>query len=248
MIVCAVLDAYVRGSRGSIVLSFLPLIFLWCLTGKYTTGRKALTAAIILLTVALYPLLTGLRGERIASGQGIDFDREMASHQASSAEGIGISLDQVAGRIVGIDSMIEIRHHMRTMAGPDSHVSTIEASRLPWLANGGQMVTYMTHSVVGIPDEVVEGRSPGFLGGPYLVGGPDGMILFTILFVLGLGWVWNRMAFQPFAAPFLAYLASVILSYTEEGVYGLENPISAALAILLVGWIFRRFILKPKVT
>ena len=242
MVVCAVLDAYVRGSRGSIVLAFLPLIFLWCLTGTYTAGRKALTFAIILLTVVLYPLLTGLRGERIATGQGIEFDSKSASQQASSAEGIGISLDQVAGRIVGIDSMIEIRRHMQELAGPDSAVTTVQLSRLPWLANGGQMVTYMTHSVVGIPEEVVEGRSPGFLGGLYLVGGPDWMVFFTILYVIVVAALWKGISKHPYASPLLAYLASVILSYTEEGVYGLENPISALLAIVLVIWLFNRFI------
>ncbi len=245
MVVCAVLDAYVRGSRGSIVLAFLPLIFLWCLTGTYTAGRKALTFAIILLTVVLYPLLTGLRGERIASGQGIDFDSKTASQQASSAEGIGISLDQVAGRIVGIDSMIEIRRHMRELAGPESSITTFQPSRLPWLANGGQMVTYMTHTVVGIPEEVVEGRSPGFLGGLYLVGGPDGMVIFTILYVTLVAVLWKRISKHSYAAPLLAYIASVILSYTEEGVYGLENPISALLAILLVVWLFKRLIVAP---
>jgi len=226
-------------------LAFLPLIFLWCLTGTYTAGRKALTFGVVLLTVALYPILTGLRGERIASGQGMDFDQQAASQQASSAEGIGISLDQVAGRIVGIDSMIEIRRHMRSLPGPDSHLTTIDPSRMSWLANGGAMVVYMTHNVVGIAEDVVEGRSPGFLGGLYLVGGPDGMVLLCVLYVIVVAATWKRLSKHAYAAPLLAYLASVILSYTEEGVYGLENPVSAALAIMIVVWLFRRYVVLP---
>jgi len=197
MIASAILDAYVRGSRGSIVLAFLPLIFLWCLSGTYTAGRKALTLAVVLLTVVLFPLFTGLRGERIASGQGIDYDQQTAAKQATSSEGIGLSLDQVAGRIVGIDSMIEIRHYMRTAPSPDVSVTTINPSRLAWLANGSAMVIFMTYSVVGIPEEIVEGRSPGFLGGLYLVGGTDGMVILTVLFVLLVALVCPRFSVIP---------------------------------------------------
>lgn len=244
MVACALLDAYVRGSRGSVALAFLPLIFLWGLTGTYTAGRKSLTVGILLLTIALYPILTGLRGERIANGQGVDFDKQVASQQASSAEGIAISLDQVAGRVVGVDSMMQIRHHMRTLPGPEESVTTLNPSRMAWLANGGQMVIYMTYTVVGIPDDVVEGRSPGFLGGLFLVGGADGIVLLTILYVVLVACVWKLLSKHPYAAPLLAYVASVILGYTEEGVYGLENPLSAALAIAIVAWMFKRYVVR----
>lgn len=109
------------------------------------------------------------------------------------------------------------------------------------------MVTYMTYDVVGIPVDVVEGRSPGFLGGLYLVGGADGMVLMTMGYAIFLWCVWRRTSRHAYATPLLAFLASVILSYTEEGVYGLENPISTVLAIVIVVWLFRRFVVPaPK--
>jgi len=242
MIVSAALDAYVRGSRGSIAIAFLPLIFIWLLSGKYSAGRKALTAVIVLVTVALFPLFTSVRQERIASGQGLEYDAQAASAQSSSSEGVALSLNEIAGRVVGIDSMIEVINHVHTPPGADQNLTTINPSRLLWLANGGQMVTYMTYTVVGISEDAVEGRSPGLLGGLYLVGGLDGMILLTICYALFLWLAWKRTSRHPYATPLLAFLASVILSYTQEGVYGLENPISTVLAMVIVIWIFRRFI------
>jgi len=244
----AVLDAYVRGSRGSIVIAFLPLIFLWLLSGTYTAGRRALTGAIVFLTVALFPLFTSVRNERIATGQGAEYDAQAATAQSSSAEGMALSLNQIGGRVVGIDSMIEILRHMESPPGANQNLTTLNPSRMLWLASGGQMVTYMTYDVVGIPVDVVEGRSPGFLGGLYLVGGPDGMVLMTMGYAIFLSFVWRRTSQHAYATPLLAFLASVILSYTEEGVYGLENPVSTVLAITIVVWLFRRFVMpRPEV-
>jgi hypothetical protein len=245
MVVAAVMDAYVRGSRGSIALAFVPVILLWLISGTYTAGRKTMTLVILLMTVAMYPVFTALRVQRIAEEKGGEFDVRTASEQATSSEGIGLALNQAAGRVVGIDSMMQVLRHTDRPPQASDNLSTVSPSRMAWLASGGTMVLYMTHQVVGIPEEIVEGRSPGFLGGLYLVGGPDGMVLLTILYTLGVWAAWRALSKHRFAAPLLAYLASIVLAYTQEGVYGLENPISATLAILIVVWVFHRFVVRP---
>ena len=244
LVLSAALDAFVRGSRGSIALAFVPVIFLWLISGTYTKARQTLSVSVVLLTLALYPLFTALRLQRIATDKGAEFNAQVATEQATSSDGIALSLNQVAGRVVGIDSMMQVQRYVDAGSAPQTSLTTISLGRVAWLANGGAMVMFMTHQVVGIADDIVEGRSPGVLGGLYLVGGLDGMVLFTLLYVAGIWAAWRYVARLEYAPPLLAYLASAILSYTQEGVFGLENPISTALAMGLTVWVFRRWIIK----
>ncbi len=242
----AVLDAYVRGSRGSIALAFLPLMFLWGVSGTFSQARKVLSLAVVVLTFALFPIFTMVRGERIAASQEREIDREAVAQEAVSSEGLTFAFNTVAGRVMGIDSMMQIAQDSRPSPTAIAGVTSISPSRLTWLASGGQMVQYMTHTVVGIPLDVIEGRSPGFLGGFYIVGGTDGMVLLTVLYTGLVVLIWRRIASHRYAAPLLAYVAAVLMSYTQEGVFGLENPLSTALAILATVWLFRRFIVAKE--
>jgi hypothetical protein len=65
IIVSAMIDSYLSTSRGILLLTVLPIYFLWLLTGRMTRGRKAGLAVVALAVVVLFPTITALRYKRL---------------------------------------------------------------------------------------------------------------------------------------------------------------------------------------
>ncbi|MFO0569259.1 MAG: hypothetical protein U0263_26615 [Polyangiaceae bacterium] len=230
----ALVDSVIRTSRGSVLFFCASALLMWLLMRQWTAARKWFTAAIVGLTVALYPFFTQLRKLRMQEEQ---FSaQQLTSGVESSSEGnSGLdALSNVTTRVSGLDGLL---HVLRYEGGSDSSVN-FKRAELVFDHRG--MTNFMTYNIVGIPESYVEGRPPGVLGGFVIAGGTGGMYLFLILYTVAAWWGWRAIARLSIAPVALGFFGQTLFLYTSEGRLGVQDPVAWGVTLLVL-WGFQRY-------
>lgn len=234
------LDGVVRASRGSVLHFLLPVFFLWILSHRFTRYRAGLAALAFVSTVVLYPFFTDLRADRIRDHELTTSQIANASTSMGEQRAIAGSLGSLITRISGLDGLAQIFRHKSDESGefapPDSS--------LLLLFDNERMASKMTYEIVGISTEFVEGRPPGLVGAFILGAGEIGMVPLVALYTLLTWAAWRVLARRALAPVFQALFAWVLLLYSSEGVLGVQDPISWAVAFWAITILDRRILRK----
>ncbi|MHB0995538.1 MAG: hypothetical protein ACYC2I_04125 [Elusimicrobiales bacterium] len=203
-------DAALRGSKGSLFLAPLLLIFLMLSGGFVPRWTHAAAAAVpVLAGVAVAPLITAYRGFRIAGDAGWQALLSAVSAYSISPSGLLKSSAVIFFRIPGVETAM-------VLAGAGAPVL--------WLAgvktalSGGGLGEYITRTVFLLPPEYQHSFAPSFLGGSYLVGGFVGVA--AAFFLAGAaaigGWgLLGRMQLRSLPVARSLFLALLFWGVTE---------------------------------
>jgi hypothetical protein len=236
--ILVLLDSFVRTSRTGLLLAALPVAFLWGFSDRFTKKRRNFIICVVALTVFLYPLITIMRTVRITGGSlGVPRFQE-AIQYIDYKEVLSVAMVKFTTRVGGLDGLA---HNLNF--GPTS----MDPARLLWLLDYETISKFHTYEVVGIPSGQIEGRSPGLLGGFVLAGGMTGMVMLVIVYTILLWLAWQGIVRSPIAPVVLAFFSANILFYTSEGKFGIQDPLSWLIAILIVHWVYEWLIVKSKI-
>ena len=223
-------DSFMRGSRASVAQAMVPMCLLWLLSNTLTRSRTLAIALAVPLVLVTFPFLTSIRVARM-NGHAVDAETLRAGFDdLRSLEALGSYIDAMTGRFQGFDGLL---HNLDY--GDDAY----DSSRLLWIADSSQLVFHQTHRVVGISDDVIEGRSPGLLGGFLIVGGFAGLAPLIVLYTILVWLLWQGLGSLQIAPVALSFMAARLLEYTGEGTFGVQHPIAGLVAIAIASMVFR---------
>lgn len=182
-------DAALRGSKGSLFLAPLLLVFLMLSGGFVPRWTHAVAAAIpVLAGVAAAPLITAYRGFRIAGAAGWQALMGAVSAYSISSSGLIKSSVVIFFRIPGVETAIALAG----VGAPVLGVSGVETA-----LSGGGLGEYITRTVFLLPPDYQHSFAPSFLGGACLVGGFAGVAGAFFLAGLLAAWGWKFLGRFP---------------------------------------------------
>lgn len=214
-----VVEMLLRGSRGSILLVVLLLIFL-VMSGGLKLYRKEKILAFIVLILGLFmvPIMTKYRHLRLNQDlSNIDAISTSLYHFAGNSWSTLLNgIEFVLLRMPGIESVSAIEAMMRTMKLEPLGMYAIEV-----LKSKQGIAGYLTNVLYYIPVESNSLAAPGFVGWFYLIGGIPtvitGAILLSFLVVFGSKLLnSNWLTCRPIIQTFYLWLLFVALT---DGVF-----------------------------
>lgn len=223
-LVFSLADAWMRGSRSSVALAAIPMLILWVVTNKITAARKGIIALCGMAVVLSYPIFTALRLARVRGTELMSTDIFSAISDVLSIDGLYRYINALIGRFQGINGLLLSLDYVKR--NPDS-------SSLIRLVDQSRMAFFHTHRVAGVPDEMIEGCAPGFLGGFINAGGLLFMYGAVIATPFLIHFVWQKLRAIRIHLPAVAFGSLTLFLYINEGTFGLQTPIAFIIALLL---------------
>ena len=229
--VVAAVEAYVSTSRGTILNYGIPLLFLWILTGRMTKGRKSVVIFGIIASLALSPILTTLRSQRLFASHAI------TAVSVSQPNGITVS-----GIVAGLQRSIIRVGGAQGILITQAHSQPLGLNGLPRVFAPNGLIVYYTYQVVRLRQDTAlfDLRSPSAPGAAILVGGPIGaaLVVLIVLVLLGLCWmgIGRRCRSWPVGC---ALFCGAVVNYFSEG--NMVFIYKALLAAAVIEWIYRRY-------
>lgn len=212
-------DVILKSSKSSFLLYFLAFGLLLLITNRITKRRMQLLGIVLVITVAMFPLISMYRTLRLSGMPIADTFIDAAVLSAIESGESGTIFSTVGFfiyRLVGADSLLYI----------------INANLQPLysLAFNGVLspTNVMTHYVAGFPEWAMTAVAPGLLGWFYLIGGIKYTIIGIAFFTL-LSWIiWClisniRIYCLPIAQSL--FLSQFIIICSDGGLEGLLMPI-----------------------
>jgi hypothetical protein len=241
LVLSAALTSVVSTSRGALLVSVLPVVFVWLVSGRFTTGRKWFLGVIVLLTMLAFPLISALRYVQLLTPGDLSENVGLAfsiTQQIDRADLLANSFAGLVSRVGGMDGLLHIighEEHADLERGPGWLWRLLVAESVP---------VYHTRDVVGVttPGDF---RAPGFLGGFILLVGSAGAIALVALFVVAMGVLWRWLQGLRTAPVALALCAQYILGFTSEGTMQWQQAMSLLVVILTCEWLYRVVLREP---
>lgn len=197
---CGVLDSYASTSRGTLLGTAAPVFFLWLLTKRFTPRRKAGVAALLLVSVALFPVLSTARSERLTGEPGSTTEDPLPVALVSSA--LNVVTRVGAGGADGLWPALDHRGNF-----------SIESSGRLLLP--GRLGSYFTQTVVGVrtPNDF---RTPGVLASLVILGAAAGVVAGIMVMVPLCGLLWARVSRLRTAPVSLALAVTAIVVFFQS--------------------------------
>jgi len=184
LVMHGVIDMLLRGSRSSLLLSILLLVFFIIAGGlKLRRNEKILALFILLAGLFMIPVMTEYRMYRVVENLPV-MDALLTSLSAIGSDVVGTLLrgiEFVLFRMPGVEAI-------SSMVGLDAEPLGMRAIEV--LHDEQGVAGYLTHEVYGITREATTLSAPGFIGWFYLVGGvPATIVGSTVLAItIVVGW------------------------------------------------------------
>lgn len=188
----SVADAVLRGSKGSLLVAPLLVIFLWMCGGiKFKKGEiysvlAAGTLALISTPVMAAYRICRLSGEAMPAAVLSALRNYSLSPSAFLESGLFIFL-----RIPGIETAIVV---LGLGAVP------LGASSFNLLFTGSGVGGYITQKLFFLPVEYAQSFASSFLAGSYLLAGYSGVIGAAVLVAFASTYIWRKLAAARFEA------------------------------------------------
>ena len=223
-LVFSLADAWMRGSRSSVALAAIPMLILWLVTNKITVLRKGIIALCGIAVVLSYPIFTALRLARVRGSVLTYTDVFSTLSDVLSVDGLYRYIDVIIGRFQGINGLLLSLNYVKRNPDSTSLIRLVDQSRMGF---------FHTHRVAGVPDELIEGCAPGFLGGFINAGGLLFMYGAVIATPFLIHFVWQKLQAIRIHLPAVAFGSLTLFLYINEGTFGLQTPIAFIIALLL---------------
>ena len=183
-----VMDVLIKSSRGALLLSVLSLIFL-ALVGGYKIRRmeKYAFSAVVALAAIAIPLT---HQYRVLRNSGLEITAAISGLADSPWNLSTMILDAIQFiyfRLPGVEMPIAIMG----VGGRPLGSRAFEVLSVP---NG--VADYLTHTVLGFPQEVTHSFAPSFIGWFYLIGGELGVITSGMILALFVTVFWGKLIGQ----------------------------------------------------
>lgn len=217
-------DAWMRGSRSSLALAAIPMLTLWVSTNKLNAARKAVIAACGILVVLAYPFFTALRLARVRGTGLLRTDYIAAVSEVFSVDGVCRYIDVLIGRLQGVNGLLLSLDYQAANPGGSSLVRLVDQSR---------MALFHTHRVAGVPDDIVEGCAPGFLGGLINAGGVYFMYGAVFATPYVVHFFWQKLRATSICPAALAFGSLTLFLYINEGTFGVQTPVAFSIALII---------------
>ena len=217
-------DAWMRGSRSSVALAAIPMLVLWLITNKLTATRRAIIALCGILVVLSYPIFTALRLARVRGTELIHTDIFSAISDVFSLDGLYRYIDVLISRFQGVNGLLLSLNYQQ------SHP---ESSSLLRLVDQSRMAYFHTHRVAGVPDDMIEGCAPGFLGGLVNAGGMMLMYGAVLASPYVIHFIWQTLRATCIQPAALAFGSLTLFLYINEGTFGVQTPIAFSVALVI---------------
>ncbi len=208
-----IVDMLLRGSRSSLLLSVLLLIFLVMSGGlKLYRSEKVLAFLVLIAALFMVPIMTEYRMHRIVEDLSV-IDAIFASLSIIGSEGWATLLhgiEFVFFRMPGIEAVSAmISLGVEPLGEETIKIISVEQG----------LAGYLTHNIYGIPIEENTLSAPSFVGWLYLVGGTiavaKGVIVLAVVVVFG----WHSLRKKYFVASPISktYFLWVLFTALTEG-------------------------------
>lgn len=223
LVAAAIIDGFVSTSRGSLVTLLAPLLLMLLLTRRFTNNRRIGLLFIAIATLALFPIFSNLRTEKL-SGQAA----------TTSAPLLGSLVDSgtlVIGRVTGVDGVWYALDHRGNFSVPNT-LSFLQP---------GKLADYYTHQVVEVP-VANDFRSPGLIGGLMIVGGAPAVVLFTFLITVIFQLLWSTLLLLRCAPVALALGAITIGIFVMGGSLDFLSLLKVGLEATACELVYRRLL------
>ena len=229
LLLMAGLDTVLSTSRGSFARYGLPVLFLWLLTGRLTARRAAFVALTLLLTLALHPVASALRAQRMSESMVARGGEELDAADGSTLFTLGV----LASRVGGAEGVWYVAGRMD---------EGVDAARVVDHLSGALPIhVYHTRAIVGLP-AIVDFRSPGLLGGLMLLGGRAWWLWLLAGYAAAVRLGWGGLSRLRTAAVARSIAAMQCLLQSMEGTFQAQNVGSMLATILVVELAQRRFL------
>lgn len=199
-VACGALDSYASTSRGALLAISAPLLFLWLLTRRFDLRRKVAIAGVLLAVVALFPVLSSLRSERLTGEPAAERPDPLPTRMVSS--GLNVVTRVGAG---GADSL---------WAALD-HRANFSIDRSAGLLLPGRLGRYFTQTVVGVkaPND---NRAAGVIASLMMIGSAAGVVVGMLAMVPLSGVLWAKLSRLRTAPVVLALLVMAIVVFFQS--------------------------------
>jgi hypothetical protein len=232
------LGGVVTGSKGGLVKVVVAVGLLWSAAGRWTVLRIGLVLGAGAVSLLMYQFAAQVRYARVAEGLSL-VDALGWAAAAVSTDGMRetsrIAASHLLLRVTGADGV------WLSLDSAPSAIDWSQASGLLWTST---LPVYYTRDVVGI---MTEGdlRGPGMVGAFMVMGGSQGVTLFTALLVVGASLAWRALAQLRAGAVACAAGASFLLGWAGDGGFALTDVIALSLAIAFTEAVYRRVLAGP---
>ncbi len=220
----ALLDAVVRGSRGSLVLFVLPVLLTWIVEDRVTLQRRWGMVAFVATFLVLHPVLSAVRyarmfGDVVSVGAVLDALRSGDLASLFSGAFVGASM-----RVSGADGVWWVGLNQPT---------AWNWQFLSLFLQDGKFTQIFTWDIIGVAREA-DWRAPTLLGVFLFIGGLSAVAALTFAWsgVLAKANQWvSRLHSAPAA---LGIFGTFCLIWVSEGKFGIREPIGLVIALILV--------------
>lgn len=220
----------VSGSKGGLLTAALALLSLWAVGDKLTWARiGAVVACALLGALVLFPIMAFAR---LARHQGVATISEAwhsgVDHTLSAPVSLDSAVTPIILRVTGADGL---------WVAADDVPQELSLHRVAHFIHE-PIMTYYTRQVFGETDPATF-RSPGIVAALLLIGGPDGLVVFVILYVVGVSVLWRLARHLRTSAVAKALVATFAFGFTMEGTLQLQMVIALLFNIAAVEFVFR---------
>jgi hypothetical protein len=224
LIGCAIIDALVSTSRGTVFSLSAPLFLLWVMTKRLNNQRRVAFVAICLTGVVLFPIVSAVRQSKLDPG-------------ATTATGLP-SFSMLA------DSSFFILTRPSGIEGvwyAQDYQGRLSVGRTLDYLKPGALTDFYTRSVVRV---VAAGdfRAPGIIGALMIIGGSAAVVLLMSATVLGIGLMWaalRRLRTWPVC---LALAAPAVAIFVSGGVFDFLSLVKTVLQCLLCEFAYTKLV------
>lgn len=232
-----VIDMLLRGSRSSLLLSILLLVFLVISGGvKLYRNEKALALLVLVAGLFMVPVMTEYRTYRVVENLSVA-DAILASLSIIGNEWWATLLrgiEFVLFRMPGIEAVSAII----SLDSEPLGMQTLEVIR------GEQGIAgYLTHDVYRIPIEANTLSAPSFVGWLYLVGGVISVVSGSFLLAIAAVWGWVILGNKYFViSPIIRsfFLWVLFTALTEGTIDSMQFMVVVGVLVLLAIELFMR--------
>jgi hypothetical protein len=228
LIVLALMDAIIRTSRGSLPFYMIPVFCLWVMTKRFSARRLGVAFAVIAATVALHPVISAMRMDRMVTDESAmeALNNALLDTGSSVLESAPESAGNLGKRVSGVDGVWFSERSLPSGFAPQRFLDLGE---------------YYTRNVVGL-DLEGDFRAPGFVGAFMLLGGFAGVVIFTALYTVFLWAVWRWAGSLRTGVVARAWMVSSLIFLVSENPIYPQYVVGTLLTVAGMELVFRRFL------
>jgi hypothetical protein len=181
MVVYAIVDMLLRGSRGGAMQTLLLIVSLYYMLFPIRRSVVLLGVVFVCAVAMAWPIMSYFREARVEGeniGQALQIGIGDAYHSNHKSNLLG-GLSQVVGRVVGVEGYVAVRT-MNYRIHPDQIIEP-------------GVTKLFTNDVMGFSETAVHASAPGLIGWFFIVGGDWLAVIGLALFMAICSVIWHLL-------------------------------------------------------